>query len=111
MTDDELARRKRELIAEESKKPHGWWYLSFADDTGVLGAAIVLGQGPVTAIDRAFRLGLNPGDCEIACLSLDADNVARTPAKARERFLSKEDLVRLLGPIELVKPPKGDRRP
>jgi hypothetical protein len=62
MTEEQFARRKRELINQERKNPPGWWYLSFAShDSGFLGCVIVQAQGMVTAIDRSHRLGINPG--------------------------------------------------
>lgn len=43
-----------------------WWWLSFADETGFLGAAIVRGVDAHDAVRRSHRLGLNPGG-EVMC--------------------------------------------
>jgi hypothetical protein len=36
-------------------------YLSFADETGFLGAAFIREQDIVSAVKEAWRLGINPG--------------------------------------------------
>src|SRR4051794_5074613 len=103
MTDEELQARKRQLTDEERAQPPGWYYLSFASkEKGFLGAAIVQGQGPATAIDRSRRLKLNPGDCQVLAFRLDDESLARTPVEIREKLLGKADLKRLLGPVEKV---------
>ena len=108
LTPEQFEERKRQLIEEERKNPPGWWYLSFANDSGFLGAAIVQGQGPATAIDRSWRLKINPGDCEVCALQIEQEDMARTPAEAREKFLTMADIERFLGPVERVMVGGGD---
>ncbi len=57
----EWERRVAEVLADERTQPVSRWYLSFADERGFLGAAIVQAQGITTATMRAHRLGINPG--------------------------------------------------
>lgn len=38
-----------------------WWWLSFADDTGFLGVAIVQASLMELAVSQAHSLGINPG--------------------------------------------------
>lgn len=45
-----------------------YYYLSFANDTGFLGAAIVIADSPVAAQEKVSLLGINPGgEVAIAC--------------------------------------------
>jgi hypothetical protein len=79
--------RVAELLAEESREPMRWWYLSFADDV-FLGAAVVEARGMTGAVMRAHALGINPGGqvafCEVppGC----EDNLPH------DRLLSKAEL-------------------
>lgn len=38
-----------------------WWWLSFADETGNLGVAVVPGDDEMTAVLVSHNLGINPG--------------------------------------------------
>jgi len=101
MTHEEFAKRRLQLIDIEMKNQPGWFYMSFAsEERGFLGAAIVQGQGPVTANDRSWRLRINPGNCQVAFVELDAKMMERVPVEEREKLLSKADLVRIFGGIE-----------
>jgi hypothetical protein len=48
------------IVKEESTQPARWFYVSFAGEQ-FLGAPIILGQGPATALQRTRDLGINPG--------------------------------------------------
>ncbi len=61
LSSKEILKRHVAMIDRERKNPPGWWYLSFAEPGNWLGAIIVQGQGFATALDRANRLGINPG--------------------------------------------------
>ena len=44
-----------------------WWYLNFADGGRFLGAAVVKGVSPDSALRRAADLGICPGAEVLAC--------------------------------------------
>ena len=110
MTREELLERERQLIAAEIDNPPGWWYLSFAtvqtDDepSRFLGACIVQGQGPTTALDRSRRLRINPGG-EVLTMPVSDEAVARLPQKYKEKLLSKADLAEM----DAMDAPKGEK--
>jgi hypothetical protein len=95
MTREELLRRRCQLIAEESHQVPQWWYLSFARD-GFLGACIVFANGFATAIQSCNDQRINPGG---QVLGHPVPAHVTLPPAALNRLLSKEDIVRLLGPI------------
>ena len=50
MNREELRARQRELMSEErERRVLAWWWLSFADDDGFKGAALIKAWGPATA--------------------------------------------------------------
>lgn len=76
-----------ELLAEDLKHEPGWWWLSFADESGFLGACIVCGAGMMEATIIARGLGCNPGG---EVLGEELENLP--PDEYRERLLSREDI-------------------
>jgi len=52
--------RISDVTAVEEENEEHWWYLSFADGK-FLGACIVRAHGVVSASQRAWELGINPG--------------------------------------------------
>jgi hypothetical protein len=54
-----------------------WWWLSFADGDGFLGAALVAARDFVDAVDVTHRLGINPGGevlgTEMPLMPVDAE--------------------------------------
>ena len=56
-------------LREERQQPRRWFYLSFVDNYGFLGAAVVRAQGELTAIQRTKDLGIYPlgPDAYIPC--------------------------------------------
>lgn len=52
---------QRRLDWFNSQPPGGWWWLSFADESGHLGIAIVPGGNVVQAASFAHAVGCNPG--------------------------------------------------
>jgi hypothetical protein len=100
LTLEEFAKRRMELLAEESGAPASWWYLSFVDPerpegTRWLGALIVKASGFLSAIEGTHLMNLNPGG-EVA-----ADEIPYTDAEAEPwayRLLTREDVGRLPEP-------------
>ena len=56
----QFLRRIGTAVMDEQRNPEGWWYLSFADENGFLGGAVVRGRGPVTAMLTARSFGIDP---------------------------------------------------
>lgn len=86
--------RQQRLIAAEMQCSPRWHYLSFADDTGFLGACIVVGYGVITAIQRAHELGINPGG-NVACVAIDDKDVGRFTYDQCNRLLTKAEALAL----------------
>lgn len=64
------------------------WWLSFADDSGNLGVAIVDGHTMLEAVTRARQLNCNPGG-EVVAIPVDPDMV---PVGFRERLWTRDQL-------------------
>jgi hypothetical protein len=86
----------RRLIMEEMRLPLQWWWLSFADETGFLGAAIIQAGGIIEAASTAERLGCNPGGQVLAYPIADFD---LPPEEHRERLLGEPEANELAGRI------------
>lgn len=87
--------RRTRLIAEESRRALGWFYLSFAAEDGFLGAIIVWAHGILTAVERASDLGMNPGG-DVLCCPIPRQHLRRVPADLRHRLLSEAEVRRRL---------------
>ena len=74
--------RMRELLAEEASNPLGWWYLSYADENGFRGGAIIKAQGFVTAAWMSNRLGISPGG-EVTGHPIPDDELPPEPYRSR----------------------------
>jgi hypothetical protein len=83
---EQSAAQTAEILAEESQEIETWWWLSFADDNGFRGAAMVRGRGILSAVHEASRLGLNPGG-DVAGLSLQDHE---PPSEWVGRLLTRE---------------------
>lgn len=93
LLDLEEEQLQRESITEVLKQDMSvepvWMWLSFADETGSLGVAIVEGGGVVEAALNAKLKGCNPGG-EVMAYPLPPEHL---PAEElRNRLLSAEDL-------------------
>ncbi len=86
------------LLADESKQPLCWWWLSFAED-GFRGAAITQERGPTLALRKTHRLRINPG-VEVATWNLGPDLPPNLPLSMTDRLLTKADIefIETLGP-------------
>jgi len=71
-----------------------WHYISFADDTGFLGAVVVRGSDLVDAVKEAHRLKINPGGEALGGAIPDGGVL---PEHARNRLLSKADVDAIWG--------------
>jgi hypothetical protein len=91
------------MIAEEALQPESWWYLSFVGEGGFLGAALVRARGMTSALQRAHRLGINPGG------RVKAWNVGEeTGGLPVDRLLSREDLGDAMTEAEWERQEKGE---
>lgn len=70
------------------------WWLSFANDGGFLGGALVRGDTFPHAIAEAHRLGINPGG-EVQGVELPGDD--EPPDHEMNRLYSKAELESELG--------------
>jgi hypothetical protein len=61
MRDRTWKARRDKIIKEELAQPEHWWWLSFADESGFLGAVLTRAHGFVTAVTKTHMLGVNPG--------------------------------------------------
>lgn len=67
-----------------------WWYLSFADDDGFRGAAIVEADTMLEAVRQTNVIGINPhGE---VCGVRYPDDVPLPDTKYLNRLLTKEDV-------------------
>ncbi len=80
MNDAEFFRCMRELEAKEAFQPEGWQWLSFADEAGCRGVAIVKARGLLDALRKTRARGMNPGG-ELLLRTLPAE--ALTPEQDR----------------------------
>lgn len=94
--------RRAQILTDESQQPLRWFWLSFAEGR-FLGAAIVQAQGAMHAIEKAHRLGINPGG-EVASWELPPD--VTIPDEAQDRLLGRDELEKIFG--ELKQPFKED---
>jgi hypothetical protein len=67
-----------------------WYYLSFADESGWLGACFVKSLAEFTAIAQAHIMGVNPGG-EVQVTPLP-DLSGQIPSSFFERLLDENDL-------------------
>jgi hypothetical protein len=81
------------MTAEELKQPKALFYMSFADN-GFLGAVVVEAHGPVTAMRKSHRLGINPGG---QVLTIQVPDHVTVPKEAMNRLLTKEQVNQYLG--------------
>lgn len=93
--------RRAQILTDELCRPPRWFYLSFADDDGFRGAAIVEAPGEAHAIQLTHTLGINPGG-QVAMFAVP--DGAPVPDAAKNRLLSKRDLDRLFGAKNMVHP-------
>jgi hypothetical protein len=68
-----------------------WWYLSFADDPGFLGACIVQAQDQLAAVSVAHNLRINPGG-QVLMLPMNDTLLAEYPMADRNRLLTAQEL-------------------
>lgn len=91
--------RLDKLLTEESKQPESWWWLSFCDEDGFLGAILTKARGFASAIHKTHELGINPGG-EAACAQLPEEAIARAPVdffQYADRLLSRKEIEDKLG--------------
>lgn len=80
----------------------GWYWLSFADDTGFLGVAITYANSFDEALRATRRKGINPGGSVQGVVMDDTIVQAHIPEAMRERLLTKEEVMSM-GPRSEVR--------
>jgi hypothetical protein len=78
----------KEVLDKDLNSDYRWFWLSFADDSGFLGVAIVQAGGIVEATRTARTLDCNPGG-EVRAYPID---IERVPEQYRNRLLSEQEL-------------------
>ena len=110
--------RRAAIIAEEHRHAALWHYLSFADDSGFRGGAIVRAHGFLTAVQRATDLGINPGG-GVMCWPIPRKDLWRVQPDLRNRLLSEDEVLHKLegrsmreepGTITVYVPTRKSRR-
>jgi hypothetical protein len=98
-SDQELLARRAALIKRElTEQPERWWWLSFANEKGFLGAVVVRAHGFVTAIELARLMGINPGgECQGAEIPEPEKAGPPYPEQFANRLLSREEIEAKLG--------------
>jgi hypothetical protein len=85
-------------LREERQQPRRWFYLSFVDNSGFLGAAVVRAQGELTAVQRTKDLGIYPlgPDAyipnDVMCTPLNWRDMKRIPKDLRDRLLTEGEV-------------------
>jgi len=71
----------------------GWYYLSFASESGFLGGCYVQGVGMGTAVQRSHALGINPGGEVLTSGPFDDEHMDEyVPVEDRNRLLTREEV-------------------
>ena len=92
LSQEEFHRRALDLLAEEAAQPLAWYWLSFADETGFLGAVVIQARGILGATQLAPALGINPGG-ECRSCRIPAELIHNIPEQYRNRLLSKQEVM------------------
>ncbi len=100
-TCDGLAALAAEMEREEiSRGQISWWFLSFSDGADLRGGCFVSAFGIIDAMNQARMLDIDPsGDISGGAVPPEME----VPEGARRRMLSKDDIVRYFGDVELVR--------
>jgi len=93
MNEQEFRQRRAQLIRAELQMPLQMFYLSFVNDGAFAGAVFIEAHGVTTAVEAAWRLGINPGG-QVACVPCDIPILP----ELQNRLLSKDELTAAFGP-------------
>jgi len=95
-----LERQRAAELARERRKRGQWQWLSFANQNGFLGAAILWAHGVETATLRARELHISRGfrgQVEVFCEPISARVMKdHIPADLRNRLLSEDEVLERL---------------
>jgi len=82
--------------AKSTAPSSGWSFLWFASEDRFLGGAIVAANGIGAALQRATKLGINPGG-EVTCWPIQQKHLKDIPVDMQERLLTESEILRKLG--------------
>jgi hypothetical protein len=92
-----LERQNAKLLAKERQRRGQWHWLSFVNQRGFLGAAIVWAHGMETAVLRARELKISQGFCgkvEVFCEPVRTRVIKEhIPPDLRNRLLSQDEVL------------------
>lgn len=100
---ERLTRIRSAILSDMETGSPAWYYLSFADETGFLGACIVNALGYADAMRQSHIAGCNPGG-EVSTVKIPDD--APLKDEWKNRLLSFQDMVDM--GMEPVKTPRED---
>jgi hypothetical protein len=66
-----------------------WWWLSFADDDGFRGVAIVQAGDVIEGVTEAWRLEINPGG-GVLSVQIPDERLSLYPVEMRNVLLNRE---------------------
>ena len=91
-----LEQQRVKQLAQERRKRGQWFWLSFANENGFLGGAIVWAHGIETAVLRARNLNISQsfrGEVEVFCEPIPSRIMKRhVPPELRNRRLSQSEV-------------------
>lgn len=93
----EWQERAAKLLDAEMTQPLSWWYLSFASESGFLGAVLVRARGFVSAHRVVHVLNLSPGG-EVQGYELGPTLPPAVTTEMICRLLTREELEALDAP-------------
>jgi len=91
--------RVTKLLLEETDKPMGWWYLSYAGEGGFRGGAVIEARGFTGAAYVANILKISPGG-QVMGAPIPSDQVPGE--EYRHRLLTKDELNKVWGDMETL---------
>lgn len=78
-----------------------WWWLSFSQDSGWKGGAVVEAESFSDAIKRAWECGANPGG-EVAAIELGPGTAEKLLPVKPDRLYSREQLAEIGVEVEKI---------
>ena len=93
---EQKIRTREQVLAEESRQPKRWWYVSFADEDRRLwlGGSVVFACGALHAVQETWKLAVNPGG---SFMAVKIKNELVPSAEYHALLLNQNDLETMWG--------------
>ena len=85
------------------KKKKELYWLSFADETGLLGECFVEESDFLSAIRKTHKLGINPGG-QVAWFGFEDGMESKITPELKDRLIKKPELMALFPGVYKVRP-------